>query len=215
MVRPSVNPETKKGEPASAVRPFSFIERLREISMFFEGSDRVHQAMRKVAQVFEQNQISYAIAGGMAVNAHRHARTTDDVDFLIGAEGLAAVRALASKGVFNPVAGRSRRFIEPTTGVQFDVLVTGLFPGSGKPGPIAFPDPTRVSETINNLPVLKLKTLIELKLAAHRYQDFADVVSLIRAHNLDESFTSQLHEFVCSDFIECLEEKRREDSYES
>ena len=50
MVRPSVSPETKTGEPATpAARPFDFVERLREISMFFDGTDRVHQAMRTVA----------------------------------------------------------------------------------------------------------------------------------------------------------------------
>jgi hypothetical protein len=41
------------------------------------------------------------------------------------------------------------------------------------------------------------------------------VVDLIRANNLDESFMSQLHQSVRKDFVECLEEKRREDTYES
>jgi len=44
---------------------------------------------------------------------------------------------------------------------------------------------------------------------------FAAVVDVIRVNQLDESFVAQLHESVRSDFIECLEEKRREDSYES
>lgn len=190
-------------------------QRLREISMFFHGSDHIHQAMRNVVELFNQYKIDYVIVGGMAVNAHHHARTTGDVDFLVRPDGLAAVRQLVSQGVLQPVTGRSRRFIEPKTNVQLDVLVAGLFPGSGKPGPIPFPDPLAVTQIINNLPYADLKTLIELKLAAHRYQDFGDVVNLIRANNLDESFTSKLHESVRSDYIECLEEKRREDTYES
>ncbi len=189
-------------------------DRLREISMFFDGTDRVHQAMRTLAALFEQHGIAYAIMGGMAVNAHRHARTTGDVDFLVRADGLTAIRELATRGVLDAVPGRTRRFIEPTTQVTFDVLVTGLYPGSGKPGPIAFPEPTSVQHTVNNLSYVNLKTLIELKLAAHRYQDFADVVNLIRANDLDESYLPQLHESVRNDFIECLEEKRREDEYE-
>ena len=36
---------------------------------------------------------------------------------------------------------------------------------------------------------------------------------MIREKNLDESFMSQLHPSVHQDFIECLEEKRREDDY--
>jgi hypothetical protein len=214
MVRPSLNAETKKGEPAPAARPFSFVERLREISMFFEGTDRVHQAMRTVAKVFEDNQIEYAIVGGMAVNAHRHVRTTGDVDFLVRSEALATIRRLAAEGVFTAVTGRPRRFVEPATGIHFDVLISGGFPGNGKPGPIAFPDPASVTEVMNQLPVVNLKTLVELKLAARRFQDFADVVNLIRANELDQSFLDRLHDSVKPDFIECLEEKRREDDYE-
>ena len=53
------------------------------------------------------------------------------------------------------------------------------------------------------------------KLAARRYSDFGDVVFLIRVHNLDESFLEKLHPSVHKDFVECLEEKRREDEYEA
>lgn len=182
--------------------------------MFFEGTDRVHQAMRTVAAEFEKNRIACAIVGGMAVNAHRHVRTTGDVDFLVRTEALPTIRRLAAQGVFGIVPGRSRRFVESNTGVHFDLLVAGSFPGSGKPGPIVFPDPAGVVELVNQLPVVNLKTLVELKLAARRHKDFADVVDLIRSNDLDESFTSQLHQSVHEDFIECLEEKRREDEYE-
>jgi hypothetical protein len=91
----------------------------------------------------------------------------------------------------------------------------GRFPGTGKPGPIAFPEPSAVSEVIDKYSVVNLPTLIQLKLAARRWWDFADVVELIRIHNLDESFPQQLHPAVRRDFIECLEEKRREDEYEA
>ena len=59
------------------------------------------------------------------------------------------------------------------------------------------------------------ETLIQLKLAARRHQDFADVVNLIRVHNLDESYQEKLHPSLHRDYVECLEEKRREDEYES
>jgi hypothetical protein len=54
-----------------------------------------------------------------------------------------------------------------------------------------------------------------LKLAARRWRDFADVVELIRFNDLDESFLSRVHPSVHKDFIECLEEKRREDEYDA
>jgi len=182
--------------------------------MFFDGTDRVHQAMRRVTQLFDQHGIAYAVAGGMAVNAHHHSRTTADVDFLIRADAMPMLRKLAAEGKFNSTPGHPRRFVEPATGVRFDVLVAGLFPGSGRPGPIPFPDPLAVSEVIDDFRVIDLRTLVELKLAAHRYQDFADVVSLIRANDLDERFGQTLHVSVRGDFNECLEERKREDEYE-
>jgi hypothetical protein len=103
--------------------------------------------------------------------------------------------------------------VERQSGVTVDCLVTGRYPGSGKPGPFPFPDPAEASQEIDKIRVLTLPQLIQLKLAARRYYDFGDVVFLIQTHNFDESFLPQLHPSVHKDFIECLEEKRREDDY--
>ena len=183
--------------------------------MFLDGTDRIHATMRRVAGALEQAGIAYAVVGGMAVNAHRHQRTTGDVDFLLSAAGLASLRAIAAAHQFAPTPGRPRRFIDLTSGVTFDVLVAGQFPGSGEPGPVAFPDPSDVSQPMDNVRVVNLPTLVQLKLAAGRYQDFADVVSLIRANGLDDSFMQSLHPSLRPDFSECLEEMRREDRYEA
>jgi hypothetical protein len=170
--------------------------------------------MRRIAGVMEKSGIPYAIVGGMAVKSHGYRRTTDDVDFLVTAEGFARFRAIASSEEIESVPGRPRRFLDSINGITFDLLVTGRFPGSGDPGPVAYPDPSSVSQVIENVTVIDLKTLVQLKLAATRHQDFADVVNLIRFNNLDESFQDQLHPSVRKDYIECLEEKRREDEYE-
>lgn len=183
--------------------------------MFFDATDRIHQTMRRVAGKLEDAGIHYALVGGMAVNAHRHPRTTRDVDFLITPQGMASFLRTYVPAEFEPCAGQPRRFLDRITGVTFDFLVTGRFPGSGQPGPIAYPDPESVSETIDSTRVVSLATLIELKLAAGRHKDLGDVVELIRVHNLDESFTTKVHPSVRGDFIECLEEKRREDEYEA
>jgi hypothetical protein len=105
--------------------------------------------------------------------------------------------------------------VDKKNGVQLDFLLTGLFPGSGKPGPFAFPNPADVAETIEKIQVIDLPTLVQLKLAARRYRDFGDVVELIRCNDLDETFAARLHPAVRGDFTECLEEKRREDEYEA
>ncbi|HEY7315301.1 MAG TPA: hypothetical protein VH643_38575 [Gemmataceae bacterium] len=195
--------------------PFNFWKRLKEIDMFFQKNDPVHKSMRRIVKRLEKAQIPYAIVGGMAVNAHGHHRTTDDLDVLLTPEGLAEFRKRFVPRQYDPHPRLPRRFTDRTNQVTIDFLVTGLFPGSGKPGPISYPDPAAVRETIDDAQVLDLLNLVQLKLAARRYQDFADVVSLIRVHQLDESFADRLHPSVRNDFIECLEEKRREEEYEA
>jgi hypothetical protein len=183
--------------------------------MFFQGRDPVHKTMRRAVKRLEKARISYAVMGGMAVNAHRYQRTTGDVDILLSPEGFAEFRRRFVPKVYDNLAGRPRRFKDKTSGIQIDILVTGSFPGSGKPGPIAFPDPALVRESIEGIQFVDLATLVQLKLAAKRYRDFGDVVELIRFNDLDDGFAERLLPSVRGDYIECLEEKRREDEYEA
>jgi hypothetical protein len=206
--------ESRKSANANLDRkPFRFMERLKEIGMFFEKRSPQHKTMRRLARRLKKAGIPYALMGAMAVNAHGAERTTRDVDILLTPEGLKRFREEFVDEIYEPVKGRSRRFTERQSGVTVDCLVTGLYPGSGKPGPLAFPDPAEVSQEIDKISVLTLPQLIQFKLAARRHSDFGDVVFLIQTHNLDESFLPQLHPSVHQDFIECLEEKRREDEY--
>jgi len=183
--------------------------------MFFQGKDPVHQTMRRLIKRLGKASIPHAVVGGMAVFAHGYRRTTDDLDILVTSDGLLQFRSRFVSKYYTPHPTLRRRFTDRVNGVTVDFLVTGLFPGSGKPGPIAYPDPSSTTEIIRNVPYVDLVTLITLKLAARRHQDFADVVNLIRPHGLDESFCSRLHPSLQRDFIECLEEKRREDEYEA
>lgn len=196
-------------------KPYSFTERLKEIDLFFQKKDPVHQTMRRLARRLDRAHIAYAIIGGMAVNAHKYIRTTADVDFLLTPEGFAEFQRLFVPKYYDNVPQRARRFVDRRSKVRVDILLTGRFPGTGRPGPIAFPDPKSVRETIDNYPFIDLATLIELKLAARRHRDFGDVVELIRYNDLDESFAEKLHASLRGDYLECLEEKRREDEYEA
>ncbi len=189
--------------------------RIKDVDMFFQGNDPVHKTLRRTIKNLEKAKIPYALMGGMAVNLHGYRRTTNDVDILLTAEGLAEFQKRFVPKHYETIPRRPRRFTDRKNQVVIDFLVTGLYPGSGQPGPIAFPDPTAVCTTIEGWQVINLAVLIELKLAARRFQDFADVVSLIRAHQLDESFADRLHPSVRKDYIECLEEKRREDEYQA
>src|SRR5689334_3599888 len=131
-------------------KPIDFIERLKEISMFFQGTDEVHKTMKRVVEALEGAGIPYAVMGGMAVNAHGYERTTGDVDFLLTEQGFASFRQRFVPASFEPVPRRPKRFKDKANGITFDILITGRFPGSGEPGPVAFPDPTVVSEVIKS-----------------------------------------------------------------
>ncbi len=98
--------------------------------------------------------------------------------------------------------------------MSFDILFSGNFRGNGKPGPIAYPDPSTVGLLIEDLLVVDLPNLVQLNLVAGRYQDFADVVNLIRENQLAEDFSIKLHESIRADYLECLEEMRCNEEYE-
>jgi hypothetical protein len=136
-------------------KPLNFWRRLKEIDMFFEGRGREHQAMRRLVRNLKKLRVPYAIVGGMAVNAHGVDRTTRDVDVLLTPEGFERFQQAFVGTDYNRVATRPRRFVDRRSGVNVDVLLTGRFPGSGRPGPIAFPDPAEVSEEIKKIHVLR------------------------------------------------------------
>src|SRR5260370_23318470 len=173
-VRTKISHSTLTQQPFD-YKTFDVDKRLKEISMFFEKRDPVHQAMRRLARRLEKVRISYAIMGAMAVNLHGARRTTDDVDVLLTHEGLDQFRQEMLTKFYEPVEGRPRRFIERQSGVGVDVLVTGHYPGRGGPKPFAFPDPREASQEIEKINVVQLPQLNQLKLAAGRYYDFGDV----------------------------------------
>jgi hypothetical protein len=196
-------------------KPLSgFWRSVLEVDMFFQGKDPVHKALRAIIKRFDKAGIAYAVVGGMALKAHNFRRMTDDLDLLVTPEGLEEFRRRYVPRYYEETPQRRRRLTDKANKVTIDFLVTGRFPGTGEPGPIAFPDPSAVSELRDEARVVDLATLVQLKLAARRYQDFADVVALIRANALDESFAERLHPTVRQDYVECLEEMRREDEYE-
>ena len=68
--------------------------------------------MRRLAKRLERAGIPYAIVGGMAVNAHKYRRTTDDVDVLLTPEGLAEFRERFVTKNYRQKRRRPRRFVD-------------------------------------------------------------------------------------------------------
>ncbi len=169
--------------------------------MHFEEKSAVHLTLRRITQRLDQLGIPYAVAGAMALFFHGFRRFTEDVHILVTREGLEQVhRELEGLG-YVPLFAGSRSLRDAECGVRIEFLVTGEFPGDGKPKPVAFPDPTRSSVEREGIRWLDLPDLIELKLASGmtdpgRLKDLADVQELIRVLGLPEDYAEQLQPFV-------------------
>jgi hypothetical protein len=180
---------------------------IREASRFFMHADPVHETLRKIARRLADLQVPYAVAGGMALVAHGYARTTVDVDILVTPEGLARIHAeLEGRGYLPPFAG-SRQLRDTQTAVNVEFLVSGQYPGDGKPKPVSFPDPACCAEDLEGIRYLSLPVLIELKLASGlsdpgRLKDLADVQELIRVRGLEAAFAEKLNPYVRGKFRE-------------
>ncbi len=169
--------------------------------MHFDERSAVHKSLKAIAKRFNELQIPYAVAGGMALFSHGLRRFTEDVDILVSPEGLRNIhQQLEGLGYVVPFKG-SKQLRDADTGVRIEFLVTGQFPGDGKPKPVAFPDPAAVAVNIDGINYLRLEKLIELKLASGmtnpgRLKDLADVQELIRILKLDETFAMKLDPYV-------------------
>jgi len=174
---------------------------LQEGSMHFEKGNAVHKALRKITRRLQELVIPHAVVGGMAMFFHGYRRFTEDVDLLVTPEGLAELhRKLEGLGYLPPFQG-SKQLRDTENGVKVEFLVTGEYPGDGKPKPVAFPRPEEASIEIEGMHLLQLPRLIELKLASgisnpRRAQDLVDVQRMIEILNLPEDLASQLDPYV-------------------
>ena len=180
---------------------------VRTAGRFFMGDADVQKALEKLARALDAEAIPYAIVGAMALNEFGYQRTTSDVDVLLTPDGLARFKAhVIGRGYVEKFPG-SRGLRDPEFGVDIDVVLTGGFPGDGKPKPVMFPDPAVAALRGARVALLPLPLLIELKLASgmtapHRLKDLADVQELIRIKRLPRELADELHEYVREKYLE-------------
>jgi len=209
-------PSRIPAEIADEIRPRSTYEQMMaqnlgiamaESSLFFEGRGSVHDTLRRITKRLDELGIPYAVAGGLALVAHRYRRYTEDVDILVTPDGLKRIhQELDGRGYVRPFA-TSKNLRDAETKVKIEFLISGQFPGDGKPKPIAFPDPSQVAEQLDGIKVLDLRTLINLKLAsgisgAGRGRDILDVEELIKTQSLTREFAESLDPYVRAKYLE-------------
>jgi hypothetical protein len=180
---------------------------LSEGSKFFEEKSAVQSALQKITKRLGDLSIPYAVAGGMALFQHGVRRFTEDVDILVTREALQAIhQALDGLGYVPPFQG-SKNLRDAELGVKIEFLVTGDYPGDGKPKPVAFPDPDHVAIERDGIRYVDLLTLITLKIASGmtnpaRLKDLADVQELIKRLSLARELSDQLNPYVRDKYVE-------------
>jgi len=185
----------------------SFDATVREAGAFFVKLGPLHETLRRLAARLDAEGIPYALVGGMALGAHGYVRMTEDVDVLFTAQGLERfVERCVGRGYVATHPGAGRAFRDAESGVRIEVLVSGEFPGDGRPKAVCFPEPSEAVE-IDGLRILRLSRVVELKLASgtsapHRLRDLADVQELIKARGLDDAFAAQLDPSVRPAYLE-------------
>jgi len=150
----------------------------------------------------------------MALYKHGLRRFTEDVDLLVTRENLKIIHEKLDGLGYLPPFKHSKHLRDTELGVKVEFLVTGEFPGDGKPKPVAFPDPVSVSFEDDGIRYITLPTLIELKLASgmtnlNRMKDLTDVLELIKQLNLPHDFRDRLNPFVRDKFTELWKSSRR------
>ena len=184
-----------------------FWHNLQNAERFFTGEARVQQALDKLVRLLEAQGIPYAIVGAMALNEFGYQRVTVGVDVLLTPEGLAAFKSVhLGRGYVEKFSG-SRGLRDPEHGVDIVVVLTGMYPGDGRPKPVAFPDPATAAARGARLALLPLSMLIELKLASgmtapHRLKDLADVLELIRVLKLPAERAADLDPYVREKYLD-------------
>jgi hypothetical protein len=148
---------------------------------------RFGRAVRAVDHVIQVMQSESVLAGGWAVWRHGFdGRVTQDVDIVLPADRIDEFLRCAGVSGFEILPqkpGRWPKVRHKETGVKVDVLPEGARPGTASaPAPTTIPHPAKLGGKLGALRYISLPALIELKLAAGRGKDEADIMQLILAN---------------------------------
>jgi hypothetical protein len=191
---------------------------LAAVDDFFMGRSPVQHAALRLARIFDDMGIVYAVAGALAMFAHGRRRMTEDVDMVVTRDDLARFKAQWLGRGYVELRSGGKAIREAATGVRIDFLLSGDFPGDGQPKAIAFPVPQPDYPVVDGLRVVPMNLSIEMKLAsgmtaAHRGQDLVDVMALVKARSLPRDHAEQLDAFVREAFERQWELAQHDDDY--
>lgn len=161
------------------------------------GNESLWNVAERCHALLSAAEIPYSICGGVAICLHGYQRNTVVLDLVIRASDCDAVRRILSGGGL--VWDESNAEFYAPDGIAVQFLVSGHKAGKGSEVTIPEPIGDLNVEQREGLSVVRLSRLIEMKIACgmshlrRTHKDFADVVELIAARNLDGSFARLLH----------------------
>lgn len=146
------------------------------------------------------------LAGGWAVWRHGYAaRVTQDLDIVLPRDRIdefVRVAGVSGFDVLTAIPGRWPKVEHRQTQITVDILPEGERPGTAtRPAPTVIPSPTELGGAAGALRYVDLARLIELKLAAGRPRDLADVVELIRSNSTRRDAIRRHLEDVHADYV--------------
>src|SRR5262245_11152624 len=142
MIDPVSHPRWNRDGEAKMITYEQMLDRdtalaFKEGGMHFEKDSAVHKTLRKITRRLDGLHIPYAVVGGMAMFYHGYRRFTEGVDILVARDGLGEIcRQLTGFGWVQPFEGRNQ-FRDAEYGVRVEFLVSGDYPGDGRPKPVA------------------------------------------------------------------------------
>jgi hypothetical protein len=161
-----------------------------EALLMLGGKGAILDVARRVSRVLESYNSQGAVIGGVAVVLHGHVRTTTDVDVFVPEPLQGFAEELRAAGfTFNP---KHREFSH--SGVPVHLV-------SPQQAPLA---PTEIID-IDEVRTVSLADLINMKLHTGtrnvlRAQDLADVIGLIRHHQLGSEFARHIDKPLRNEF---------------
>jgi hypothetical protein len=174
---------------------------------YFMGQGQLNDALSRLAADMKARGIDYMVIGAVALMAYGYPRFTEDIDLVLTSEGLEKFHGeLVGLGYVPAFPGARKRLRSAPDGVSIEVIVTGEYPGDGRPKPVSFPVPADASVEMDGVRVVTLEKLVELKLASgmtapDRLKDLADVQELIKARHLDSDFAERLNPYVREQYL--------------
>ena len=173
---------------------------LSEGSLFFQREGSVWNTLRRLATVLGNNNISYAVSGGLASFHHGYRCFTESIDVVVDPAGFRRIENQLSE--FERPFATGRRFIDCATGVSVRFYLAGSKAGEV----VAFPPTDLISEIDDGIRFVNLPTLLTLKMAtglenSWPTREMADVQEIVKELCLTDSLANELHPAVRAEHV--------------